>query len=456
MSEAEIFMTNPFSLVAQSFYPRNYSPEYLLVKDGMKDKPFLASCIDGKINGGSTPPAYFFYSTPKGIPFVKTSAVTRHFINVNDLQSINSAFHRKKLKRSITKPYDVIYTMTGKFMGKAALCPCTISEMNMSQNSVVFHMRTPEEAAFLTIFLNSQVNRIQVKGTYSITKQKFMNQGKIAKLHVLPYDNRYEALMKAYLTAFDVYYKSIKKIQEVIDAFNKDFQLQYQDTAQYGFTVSPSSFDKRMLVPNFYRTDIASTLNAVQNTSHSQILDYECLSKGNEVGSANYSEDGVPFIKTSDIVNFDIDYEPDCYCPDSFIFQLNQDIKRGDIIFAKDGKPGEIAVIQEDCNVVISSGLVKYRAKSENERYWVLLLLSSNYGKAYFKKWFVIASTMLHLRADFFKDFQVTEVTDSIMDKYVNKLKHAFDDKKEAYSTMRKVCRIVEKSYTNPNIELSL
>ena len=79
-------------------------------------------------------------------------------INVNDLQLINEGFHNKTIKRSITHPYDIIYTMTGKFMGKAAMCPPTITEMNMSQNSVVLHTASPKEAAFLTIYLNSQIN----------------------------------------------------------------------------------------------------------------------------------------------------------------------------------------------------------------------------------------------------------------------------------------------------------
>ena len=53
-----------------------------------------------------------------------------------------------------------------------------------------------------------------------------------------------------------------------------------------------------------------------------------------------------------------------------FLSQLEQDIKRGDIIFAKDGKPGEVAIIQEDNKVIISSGLVKYRPRNMDERYW--------------------------------------------------------------------------------------
>lgn len=110
-----------------------------------------------------------------------------------------------------------------------------------------------------------------------------------------------------------------------------------------------------------------------------------------------------------------------------FLSQLEQDIKCGDIIFAKDGKPGEVAIIQEDNKVIISSGLVKYRPRNTDERYWVFLLLSSKYGESYFKKWFVIASTMLHLRADFFEAFAIPEITDDIKVKYIDSLERAFD-----------------------------
>ena len=154
MSKLEIFTTNPINLNSQSLYPRNYTPNFLFVKEGISSCPLMNDYICEKIVGGSTPPAYFFYKD-KGIPFIKTSAVSRHFINVNDLQLINENFHRKTIKRSITLPYDVIYTMTGKFMGKAAMCPPTIAEMNMSQNSVRLRTSSPLESAFLTIFLNS-------------------------------------------------------------------------------------------------------------------------------------------------------------------------------------------------------------------------------------------------------------------------------------------------------------
>lgn len=455
MSSHEIFITNPITISVKSFYPRNYTPNFLMVKDGMKGKPTIADYIKGGINGGSTPPAFLFCNEGEGVPFIKTSAITRHYININDLQSINEAFHRKNIKRSITLPYDVIYTMTGKFMGKAAMCPLTISEMNMSQNSVVFHTNSKEEAAFLTIYLNSEINRIQVGGTYSITKQKFMNQSKIAGLRVFPYTPKYDYLMKQYLNAFDMYYKSVEEIKNLIALFNMDYHLAFSDTAQYGFTVKPNAFEQRMLAPNFYRNDVSATISSVLQKNEFSLLDKDRLSKGDEVGSANYTEEGTPFIKTSDIINFDVDYEPDCYCPDYFINQLGQNIKKGDIIFAKDGKPGEVAIIEEDNKVVISSGLVKYHPQSNEERFWVFLLLTSKYGEAYFKKWFVIASTMLHLRNDFFNDFKIPQITPEIREKYIIPLGTLFERKCESYKMVKKVKTKVEKSFTDSTVDLT-
>lgn len=446
MSNLEIFITNPISISSRSFYPRNYNPNYLLVQNGMKNNPMLSNYVAQKVTGGSTPPAHFFYDN-HGIPFIKTSAVSRHFININDLYLIDANYHKKQLKRSITKPYDIIFTMTGKFMGKAAMCPPIIEEMNMSQNSVVLHTNTPEEAAFLTIFLNSQANRIQIRGTYSITKQKFLNQDKISSLRVIPFDSKQLDLMRQYLYSFNSYYSCMARIKKIIAEFNDEYQLSYVDEAQVGFSVKPNAFDRTILTPNFYREDICDTINRVKSQGKFTYLDSQYISKGDEIGSAFYQEEGVPFIKTSDIMNYDFDHEPDCYCADHFLSLLNQDIKIGDIIFTKDGKPGEVAIVLEDSRAVISSGLVKYRPQSEQERYWVFLLLASKYGQAYFKKWFVTASTMTHLRADFLKDFKIPLVSTDIEKKYITPLKVAFLEKSNAYKNIVTIKKIVEATY---------
>ena len=103
--------------------------------------------------------------------------------------------------------------------------------------------------------------------------------------------------------------------------------------------------------------------------------------------------------------------------------------------------------MQEDCNIVISSGLVKYHPRNEEEGLWVFLLLASKFGKAYFKKWFVIASTMLHLRADFFEDFKIPTVNDDIRNTYLTPLKKCLNQRAESYNKMQEIRKNVEQSF---------
>ncbi len=107
-----------------------------------------------------------------------------------------------------------------------------------------------------------------------------MNQGKIANLKVMKYDSKYDALMQEYIDAIDSYYYAVLRIQKIISEFNKDYRLAFKDEAQFGFVVKPGSFDKRMLMPNFYRPDIEETIAALNNGINTIEFDSENLSKG--------------------------------------------------------------------------------------------------------------------------------------------------------------------------------
>lgn len=433
MSIVKTFTANPISVKTYSFYPRNYDPVYTFVMAKLSNCPELGSLLKAPVKSGSTPSAYLFRKEGEGIPFLKTSAISRYLINLNDLYYIDPDFHAKSIKRSIVRPYDVVFTMTGKFMGKAALSPPIIEELNISQNSVVLQSDSPLKAAYISVFLNSPINRTQIKGEYSITKQKFLNQTKVSSLKVVPYNRTLDVSLENYVNAIDEYYNSVSSIRKLVQAFSLKGPALIDSLMT--FNVQTQLINKQILLPNYYRPDVNSIIAEYAGNTTVQ-LNKEMLSKGNEIGSAYYLEEGTPVIKTSDFMNFDIDYEPDCYCSEAFIGQLKQNIKKGDILFTKDGKSGEVAIVQEDANVVISSGIVKYRASSQEELYWLFILLSSKYGRAYFTKWFVIASTMAHLRKDFFSDFQIPLISNELRVLYIEPLQKLFNCKEKAYNRM--------------------
>lgn len=173
------------------------------------------------------------------------------------------------------------------------------------------------------------------------------------------------------------------------------------------------------------------SINKFDEVHHEKLSEHD-IKNGDEIGSDNYLSDGIPFIKTSDFLNFGIDFQPNYYCSEAMYEELEQDLHKGDILFTKDGKIGEIAIIEDSIKFVISSGVVRIRPASDEERYWLFLLLSSNYGRMFFTKWTVVASTMAHLRKDFFKDFKIPQINESTKRMFLEELKIAFRMKKEA------------------------
>jgi len=439
MQSLKIYTVKPKYLKTNNLYPRNYDPIHLFAKEKLKSHPCIMDVLIDDIKGGSTPPYYLFRDEfDKAIPFVKTSAISSDFINLNDLHYIHPDFHNIKIKRSITKPFDVIYSMTGKFMGKAALSPPTIPEINMSQNSVVLKTKSPIHSALLTIFLNSLINKDQISGMYSITKQKYLNQGKIAKLRIIKYESEYDKDLTEYLEGIESYYNAIEGIKKIICQFNENFKIVHTSFFEkYSFSIQAKNITEKALTSHYYRKDFDNELAKFEEDESIKKLRFHDLRKGDEIGSNNYDYEGIPFIRTSNILNFGVDYQSNYYCSPSIYGEFDQDLRVGDILYAKDGKIGETAIVEESAKIVISSGIVRIRLIDEGLKYWLFLLLSSNYGKMFFYKWTVIASTMAHLRKDFVKDFKFPKFDTSYKSELIKEIQQAFESKKKAVEKIR-------------------
>ena len=435
MQEPKAFTTRPFLIRSDNFNPRNYDPVFLFVKTGLQKCPELWTMLSEEITSGSTPPPWLFRKRYEGgIPYVKTSAILRDFINLNDLHFIHQPYHQKELARSVTKPNDVVYSMTGKFMGKAALCPPQIRELNMTQNSVVLRCKTPAKAAFVCVFLNSPINRTQVRGVYSITKQKYLNQDSIRKLKIVEYSDEFERPSAAYVQAQKKFYDSVTSIQRTISKFDQYVKMSESVfDSSTTFRLKLDSLGTRIFTPVHYRKDFLDAMRAFEKDKEEKRLSEVQRRKGVEVGSANYLFEGVPFIKTSDYINFGVDYQPDYYCSPALYEEVAQGLQVGDILFTKDGKIGQTALLEESAKIVYSSGSVRLRPESRADGYWLFLVLSSVYGRIYYERWTVIASTMAHLQKDFFEDFKMPLVDEGFKAQLIEELRTAFLAKRKAY-----------------------
>lgn len=158
--------------------------------------------------------------------------------------------------------------------------------------------------------------------------------------------------------------------------------------------------------------------------------------KGEEIGSANYlsyldkKNDSIPFLRTSDTFNYELDSYPDFYCDRSFKENLKVEVEPYDIAFTKDGSIGNLALITNEDNCILSSGYAIMRMKEESELnpFYIFLALSiKEIGQYQADKRTVIASTIPHLRPQNIYNIKIPILDKSSIEFISNKVKGAFE-----------------------------
>ncbi|MDR0698085.1 MAG: restriction endonuclease subunit S [Tannerella sp.] len=160
------------------------------------------------------------------------------------------------------------------------------------------------------------------------------------------------------------------------------------------------------------------------------------IKKGDEVGSSNYDiylnnqTTDYAFIRTSDIVNHEIDLFPDYFISQDIYKTVNQELQKGDILFTKDGKIGQTAIVTEVDKAVIASGIARIRTKKNNynitSEFLFIVLSSKETGYNPAIRRTVIGTTIPHLREERLKQIAIPVLDKAITDVITQKVKEAF------------------------------
>jgi len=147
-----------------------------------------------------------------------------------------------------------------------------------------------------------------------------------------------------------------------------------------GFTVPRSRLVDNILVPQYYDPEIEADLDELRRSGRFDLVRVGDLVKrkaisikrGNEVGSRFYGTGEVPFVRTTDLVNWEIRFDP-IKCVSDEVYQryrTRQDIREGDILFVNDGTflIGRSAMVTRlDRRIVIQSHVRRIRVEKHEE-----------------------------------------------------------------------------------------
>lgn len=184
----------------------------------------------------------------------------------------------------------------------------------------------------------------------------------------------------------EIHFDDIPLIEERYKKYKSGEKLKYD---HLGFTIKKSDIVDSIYLPIYYNPEIIEQLDSLQQ-------DYDLvrfgdlveegiisISTGDEVGKLAYGTGQIPFIRTSDIANWEIKIDPKQGLSEEIYTSLKekQDVRAYDILMVKDGTylVGTCAMVSEnDTKIVFQSHLYKIRCNDyEKVNPWLLLALLS-------------------------------------------------------------------------------
>ncbi|MFB3766398.1 MAG: hypothetical protein ACE14P_14285 [Methanotrichaceae archaeon] len=145
-----------------------------------------------------------------------------------------------------------------------------------------------------------------------------------------------------------------------------------------GFRIRSSQITGPILVPKYYNPEIHSRLEALSLThdliSLADLYNQKILSfsTGDEIGKMAYGTGTIPFVRTSDISNWEIITDPKQGVSKEIYekYRRKQDIRQGDIFFVRDGTYliGNCCPITEaDTKILYQSHILKIRVEKPTQ-----------------------------------------------------------------------------------------
>lgn len=184
--------------------------------------------------------------------------------------------------------------------------------------------------------------------------------------------------------------KTVKDdIPEIARRF-RDFKAGINTSDHLGFVIKESEIKNRIYLPKYYNPEIEQDLDSLKATHDlitvKDLLDNGMLQikTGNEVKKESYGSGRIPFIRTSDIANWEIKLDPKQGLSEDIYrtFSEKQDIKPDDILMVRDGTylVGTTAIVTASTSrFIYQSHIYKIRSLNKDviHPYLLLAILSS-------------------------------------------------------------------------------
>ena len=368
--------------------------------------------IVDKMFTGSTPSHMDDRNSAEDAFFVKSAGVKRYDLDITSLCYITEEQHKGRHTKWVF-PQDIVVSNTGKYLGFASVVPATVPVCTTNQNVSTLRLKPDCEYTphFIAAYLNSSFGQREIESLLTRTGQNYLNSTNFKILRVPKVPTKLvkdvtESLLKAEQKGV----KANKLIDRAREIFYERIGFDFKEIKKEMFySVPVNSFAGADLWTPSYSYPLYVKTNETVNKLWTVVNLGEITKpiKGDEVGSDNYigyldsREGDIPFVRTSDIVNYETDPYPDFYIPKEIYYELSQGIEKGDILFTNDGKIGQVGIVTGQDRFILQSHIralrIKEDAKSKyglTPEYLFIALSIREIGIYQAKRYTVVQSTI--------------------------------------------------------------
>lgn len=381
-----------------------------------------------------------------GILFLRAQNVRPLSIDLTSNPVYISAEDAERLQENTIHHKDVLITRTGANAGQCAIYIENSSAISSSHTFIVKSGNL--NPFFLAIFLNTKYGITLIdRGRYGSTQPEiappYLYQIPIPDWNSLP-----SVIEKTYLQSKELTELSKTRYTEAQTLLLTELGLaNWQPEHQLTFVKNYSDTQQADRIDaDYFQPKYDKIVNAIKNYSGGwdTLENLVTLKKCVEVGSKEYLETGIPFVRVSNLSPFEITQEK--YISEELYEEIiEHQPKQGEILLSKDATPGIAYYLREAPEKMIpAGGILRLKSKTDRIRNeYLTLVLNSILTQEQINR-DVGGSVILHWRPDQVAETVIPILPEKKQYEIQQKITESFDLRKHAKDLLEHAKRAVE------------
>ena len=303
-----------------------------------------------------------------GVPFLSAINVQKNILDLDrGHQFITLQEHNNLYKRCDPKSGDILLRKVGVGERLACVVPQMYFEFSIFVSVALVRPKTINPF-FLSTFINSCYGQKQLLRFNKGIGQPDLHLEDIARLRVIIPSVEFQAAIEKICKQGTNCFTNSKNIYaDAEHLLLQDLGLTaWQPDDESVATKTFADFQNSgRLDAEYYQPKYDDLFKRISSYDKSRLGDIVNITKSIEPGSEAYQEDGVPFVRVSDITKFGIT-SPEIHLDRDKYYSENLTPKKDTILLSKDGSVGIAYKVENDLDVITSGALLHLTVKNND------------------------------------------------------------------------------------------